>query len=132
MVQKFENKVLVNTVTNLMARRIIVAIICIAVCMCVSMVGLDNIIKYAYGYCGYLGLVVITVPMLTIGHKKNKEYIGDRYITISYSNTRNDTIPVTKKDVMVPIDCRCIFVKNLPYDVTEEEIRAVFMYGRVS
>ena len=76
MVQKFENKVLVNTVTNLMARRIIVAIICIAVCMCVSMVGLDNIIKYAYGYCGYLGLVVITVPMLTIGHKKNKAYIA--------------------------------------------------------
>ena len=64
--------------------------------------------------------------------KKNKEYIGERYITISYSNNRNDTIPVTKKDVMVPIDCRCIFVKNLPYDVTEEEIRAVFMYGRVS
>lgn len=76
MVQKFENKVFVHSISKLMVRRVIVAIICIIVCMCVSMVGLDNIIKYAYGYCGYLGLVVITVPMLTIGHKKNKEYIA--------------------------------------------------------
>ncbi|MDD5944701.1 MAG: hypothetical protein PUD43_03130 [Clostridia bacterium] len=76
MVQKFENKVLVNSVKNLMARRVIVAIIVILVCMCVSMVGLNNIIKYAYGYCGYLGLAVITIPMLTIGRKKNKEYIA--------------------------------------------------------
>ncbi len=76
MVQKFENKVFVNSISKLMVRRVIVAIICIVVCMCVSMVGLTNIIKYAYGYCGYLGLIVITVPMLTIGHKKNKEYIA--------------------------------------------------------
>ncbi len=76
MVQKFENKVFVHSISKLIVRRVIVAIICIIVCMCVSMVGLDNIIKYAYGYCGYLGLVVITVPMLTIGHKKNKEYIA--------------------------------------------------------
>ena len=76
MVQKFENKIFVNSVSNLKVRRIIVAIIAILVCMCVSLVGLTNIIKYAYGYCGYLGLIVITVPMLTIGHKKNKEYIA--------------------------------------------------------
>ena len=59
--------------------------------------------------------------------KKNKEYIGERYITISYSNNREDSLPLPKKDVVVPIDCHCIFVKNLPYDVTEEEIRSVFM-----
>ncbi len=76
MVQKFENKILVNAIPKLVVRRVIVAIICILCCMAVSMVGLDNIIKYAYGYCGYLGLVCITVPMLTIGHKKNKEYIA--------------------------------------------------------
>ena len=76
MVQKFENKIFTNSISNIKVRRIIVAIIAILVCMCVSMVGLTNIIKYAYGYCGYLGLIVITVPMLTIGHKKNKEYIA--------------------------------------------------------
>lgn len=76
MVQKFENKILVNQVTNLKVRRVIVAAIAIIICMCVSLVGLTNIIKYAYGYCGYLGLLVITLPMLTIGHKKNKEYIA--------------------------------------------------------
>ncbi|MCD8036531.1 MAG: hypothetical protein LUE88_04000 [Clostridiales bacterium] len=76
MVQKFENRVLVNSIKSLRVRRVIVAIICVLVCMCVSMVGLSNIIKYAYGYCGYLGLVVITLPVLTIGHKKNKEYIA--------------------------------------------------------
>ena len=57
-------------------RRVIVAVIVIIVCMCVSMIGLTNIIKYAYGYCGYLGLIAITIPALTIGHKKNKEYIA--------------------------------------------------------
>ena len=77
MVQKFENKMLVNTVKNLKVRRVIVAIIVIAVCLCVSMVGLDNIIKYAYGYCGYLGIIVITIPMLTIGRSKNKKYIAE-------------------------------------------------------
>ena len=76
MVQKFENKIFTNSISNIKVRRIIVAIIAILVCMCVSMVGLTNIIKYAYGYCGYLELIVITVPMLTIGHKKNKEYIA--------------------------------------------------------
>ena len=68
---------LVNTVKNLKVRRVIVAIIVIAVCLCVSMVGLDNIIKYAYGYCGYLGIIVITIPMLTIGRSKNKKYIAE-------------------------------------------------------
>jgi len=76
MVQKYENKIFANSISNLKIRRVIVAVIVIIVCMCVSMIGLTNIIKYAYGYCGYLGLIAITIPALTIGHKKNKEYIA--------------------------------------------------------
>lgn len=76
MVQKFENKVFANSISNIKIRRVIVAAIVILVCMAVSMVGLTNIIKYAYGYCGYLGFLVITIPMLTIARKKNKEYIA--------------------------------------------------------
>lgn len=76
MVQKFENKVFANSISNIKVRRVIVAAIVILVCMAVSMVGLTNIIKYAYGYCGYLGFLVITIPMLTITRKKNKAYIA--------------------------------------------------------
>ena len=60
--------------------------------------------------------------------RKSGEYIGNRYITISYSNERDSGAPVAKKDVVVPIDCRCVFVKNIPYDTTEEEIRKVLMF----
>ena len=45
--------------------------------MGVSMVGLDKIIKYGYGYCGYLGIVIIIVPFLTVGAYKNRKYIKE-------------------------------------------------------
>ena len=42
--------------------------------MAISMVGLTNIIKYGYGYCGYLAIAVVVIPFLTVGVYKNRTY----------------------------------------------------------
>lgn len=41
--------------------------------MGVSLVGLTNIIKYGYGYCGYVGIAFIVIPFLTVGVYKNRK-----------------------------------------------------------
>ena len=58
-------------------RSAIVTLFIICLSMTVSMVGLTNIIKYGYGYCGYLAIAIIIVPFLTIGRMKNKRYEAD-------------------------------------------------------
>ena len=45
--------------------------------MTISLVGLTNIIKYGYGYCGYIGIAVIIIPFLTIGVYKNRKYLKE-------------------------------------------------------
>ena len=40
--------------------------------------GLTNIVKYGYGYCGYWAIVFIIVPLLTVGYKKNRDYLKGR------------------------------------------------------
>ena len=45
--------------------------------MTISLVGLTNIIKYGYGYCGYLAIVIVVVPFLTVGVYKNRKYIKE-------------------------------------------------------
>ena len=45
--------------------------------MTISLAGLTNIIKYGYGYCGYLGIIVVVIPFLTVGHKKNSDFIKE-------------------------------------------------------
>jgi uncharacterized membrane protein YkvI len=40
------------------------------------MVGLTNIIRYGYAYCGYLGIAFILIPFVTWGHIKNKRYVA--------------------------------------------------------
>lgn len=43
------------------------------VSMGVSLAGLTNIIKYGYGYCGYVGIAFIVIPFLTVGVYKNRK-----------------------------------------------------------
>lgn len=70
-INRFENhSFLKKRITSTTVRRAVVAIIIMAISMAVSMVGLSNIIKYAYGYCGYLGIAIIIIPVLTVGHYK--------------------------------------------------------------
>ena len=43
-----------------------------------SMAGLDSIIKYGYGYMGYLGIAIIIIPFLTVGVYKNRKYLREQ------------------------------------------------------
>ena len=56
-------------------RSAIVSAFIIILSMSISMVGLSNIIKYGYGYCGYLGIAVVVIPFLTVGVYKNRKYM---------------------------------------------------------
>lgn len=55
-------------------RRGVVALLIMAVSMGISLVGLSSIVKYGYGYCGYIGIAIIVVPFLTVGVYKNRKY----------------------------------------------------------
>ena len=55
-------------------RRMGISIIMMATAMMISFVGLTNIIKYGYGYCGYIGIAIIVIPFLTVGVYKNRRY----------------------------------------------------------
>ena len=57
------------------ARSAIVSAFIIVLSMTISLVGLSNIIKYGYGYCGYLAIAIVVVPFLTAGVYKNRKYI---------------------------------------------------------
>ena len=60
--------------------------------------------------------------------QKDREHMGSRYVNISRTRSRAgaSTLP-SAKDVVVPLDCKSIFVKNLPYDADEVGIKNVFM-----
>ncbi|MCJ7856886.1 hypothetical protein MUJ63_11360 [Lachnospiraceae bacterium NSJ-143] len=76
LVVRFENVLFKNStgiMSNIMSRRILISVLCIAVCMGISSFGLTNIVKIGYKYCGYLAIVICVIPFLTIGHKKNVE-----------------------------------------------------------
>ena len=70
-VARFENIRVLKNVENPVKKRIIVSAFIIIVSMTISMAGLTNIIKYGYGYCGYLAIAIIIVPFLTVGVYKN-------------------------------------------------------------
>lgn len=77
-VNRFENATSLKKITsNITTRRIIVAVVIMMISMSISMVGLSNIIKYAYGYAGYFGIFTIIIPMLTIGRYKNKKFLQE-------------------------------------------------------
>lgn len=55
-------------------RRAFTAVVIMITAMLISLTGLSNIVKYGYGYCGYLGIVSIVIPFLTIGVYKNRKF----------------------------------------------------------
>ncbi|MEG2008128.1 MAG: hypothetical protein RR055_04830, partial [Oscillospiraceae bacterium] len=77
MINRFEKKFLPKAIPSLQIRRIILGIIIILICMSLSFVGLSSLIKYGYGYDGYLGLFFILIPTIIIGTIKNKKYLTE-------------------------------------------------------
>jgi len=76
-VARFEKLKIMKNIKSATARSAIWSFIIIVISMFVSLAGLTNIIKYGYGYCGYLGAIVVVIPFLTFGAYKNRKYIAE-------------------------------------------------------
>ncbi|MDY3007259.1 hypothetical protein [Anaerococcus porci] len=72
-VANFENTKVISIIKSVKIRRAIVALFIISISMFISMVGLTNIIKYGYGYCGYIAIIFIIIPFMTVGVYKNRK-----------------------------------------------------------
>lgn len=73
-VSRFESAKIIEKVKSPVKKRAIVAAFIIMLSMVISMAGLTNIIKYGYGYCGYLAIAIVVIPFLTVGVYKNRNY----------------------------------------------------------
>ena len=76
-VARFQKISLLKGIESETKRSTIVSAFVIILSMFVSLVGLTNIIKYGYGYCGYLAIVIIVIPFLTVGVYKNSKYLKE-------------------------------------------------------
>lgn len=76
-VNRFENVKFLQKVENVPVRRALVSAFIMVVSMGISFVGLTNVVKYGYGYCGYLGIAIIIVPLLTVGFYKNRKFMKE-------------------------------------------------------
>ncbi len=76
LVPRFENTKILQKF-NVNKRRMIISLSGLILSTLVSMAGLTNIIKYAYVYSGYLSVIVVVIPVLTIGHYKNKKWLAE-------------------------------------------------------
>ncbi len=74
-VSRFENMKQLSGIKNLKLKRLLIASGVLLASVLVSMFGLTNIIKYGYGYCGYLAIAIVIIPFLTVGAYKNKMYL---------------------------------------------------------
>lgn len=78
MVTRFEsNAFLTAKISNTLVRRVTLSFLCVFISMGFSMVGLTNVIKYGYGYCGIIGLFIVVIPGLIVGHIKNKKFLKE-------------------------------------------------------
>lgn len=73
-VSKFSTTKLMNKIEKPIVRRIISSCLCMMVSISISMLGLSKIVKYGYGYCGYVGIGIIVIPFLTVGVYKNRKF----------------------------------------------------------
>ena len=81
-VSRFSSIKVMEKIEKPIIRRIITSSFCMIISMSVSMIGLSKIIKYGYGYCGYLGIAIIIIPFLTVGVYKNRKYAAENNFTV--------------------------------------------------
>ena len=79
-ISRFEHAKALSSIENPVLKRGIIAVFIIVTSMMISMLGLTNIIKYGYGYCGYLAILVVILPMLTLGAYKNRNVEREKYL----------------------------------------------------
>lgn len=59
---------------HLTLRRAIISLAIMIVSVALSLTGLTPLIKYGYGFCGYLAVFVVIIPIVIIGQIKNNKY----------------------------------------------------------
>lgn len=111
-----------------------------AECGDIQEVRLSQYIQFLFVRCSYhdsgkcrgYGFVRFSSPEeVKLALQKDKEHMGTRYVNVSLPHKREATVP--NKDVVVPLDCKSIFVKNLPYEADEDSVKGVFMrFGKIS
>ncbi|MBR1455786.1 MAG: hypothetical protein IJ594_01330 [Oscillospiraceae bacterium] len=73
MVQRFQGKFFPKAIQSEQIRKICVAVIAIAVCFSISLLGLTTITTKLYGYDGYYALIFVVLPALIWGIPKIKK-----------------------------------------------------------
>lgn len=98
--------------------------------LCISVSFLFIISFQDSGRCrGYCFITFSTPEEAQIALSKDKEHIGKRYIDVALSTANGNSEPkIGGKNAVIPLDCRCVFVKGIPYDTTEEKVKEVLMY----
>lgn len=79
-VARFGENKLLSKIKSKTKKNAVVSAFIIVLSMTISLVGLTNIIKYGYGYCGYLAIAIVIIPFLTVGVYKNRKYIRNNEI----------------------------------------------------
>lgn len=78
MIQRFQGYCFPHSIKSEKVRGVIVGSITIALCFAISLLGLTQIVKYAYGYCGYYALVIIILPTFIWGIPKCKKLAAEQ------------------------------------------------------
>lgn len=78
MIQRFQSYCFPKAIKSEKMRGVIVGCIVIAICFAISLLGLSDIIKYAYGYDGYYAILVIFIPVLVWGIPKIKKMEAEK------------------------------------------------------
>ncbi len=71
-ITRFEN--LIKVPQNITVKRGLLSLCCMILSMAISLFGLTAIVQIGYGYTGVLGIFVVIIPVLTVGHMKNKKF----------------------------------------------------------
>lgn len=75
MVQRFQGLCFPSAIKSEKVRGVIVGAVTIAVCFAISLLGLTQIVKIVYGYCGYYAIVFIIIPTFIWGIPKCKKLV---------------------------------------------------------
>ncbi len=76
MVQRFQGVCMPNVIKSEKVRSAVVGFVVICICFALSLLGLSNIIKYAYGYDGYYAIFAVILPVLVWGIPKVRALKG--------------------------------------------------------
>lgn len=76
-VQRFEPHCFPKTIKSKTLRSFLVGIVSVALCFCVSLLGLTKIVVLIYGYLGYYAIALIVLPAFIWGIPKGKKAIAE-------------------------------------------------------